>query len=144
VDSKPSLAQLQKPEESHFDVLIIGSGAGGGTLARGDWLPQEPQNSDADAVFQKGRSLSMDTWFDGAGKPYQPGTHDFRLRQRDFEPWYQKAEAMAANAHGFLLRPHGECGGGGARWREAALFGRHRDGELWRRQQRPAAAAFCQ
>ena len=112
MDALPSLAQLQKPEASHFDVVIIGSGAGGGTLARvlaptglrililerGDWLPQEPQNWDAEAVFQQGRYLSKDTWYDGAGKPFQPGSHyfvggatkmygahHFRLRERDFE-----------------------------------------------------------
>jgi len=46
----------------HYDVIIIGTGAGGGTLAhrlapsgkrillleRGDWLPREPQNWLAD------------------------------------------------------------------------------------------------
>jgi choline dehydrogenase-like flavoprotein len=112
VDLLQSLGQLQKPETNHFDLLIIGSGAGGGTLARvlaptglrililerGDWLPQEPQNWDADEVFQKGRYLSKDIWYDGKGNPFQPGTHyfvggatkmygahHFRLRQRDFE-----------------------------------------------------------
>ncbi|MFN9694487.1 MAG: NAD(P)-binding protein, partial [Synechococcaceae cyanobacterium] len=55
--SLPAPAQLELGERRHFDVVIIGSGAGGGTLARalapsglnvlvlerGDWLPQEPQ-----------------------------------------------------------------------------------------------------
>jgi choline dehydrogenase-like flavoprotein len=86
VDLLQSLGQLQKPETSHFDLIIIGSGAGGGTLARvlaptglrililerGDWLPQEPQNWDADEVFQKGRYLSKDIWYDGKGNPFQP------------------------------------------------------------------------
>ncbi len=58
-------AQLQKPDRQDFDLVIIGSGAGGGTLARvlaptglrililerGDWLPQEPENWDAEAVY---------------------------------------------------------------------------------------------
>ncbi|MFM7651848.1 MAG: GMC family oxidoreductase, partial [Vulcanococcus sp.] len=97
---------------AHFDVVIIGSGAGGGTLARtlaasglkilvlerGDWLPQEPQNWDAEEVFQKNRYISKDTWFDKHGKPFPPGSHyfvgwatkmygaaHFRLRQQDFE-----------------------------------------------------------
>ena len=105
-------AQLQKPDRQDFDLVIIGSGAGGGTLARvlaptglrililerGDWLPQEPENWDAEAVFQKGRYVSKDIWFDGKGQPFQPGSHyfvggatkmygahHFRLRQRDFE-----------------------------------------------------------
>ena len=108
----PSAAQVQVSEGEHFDVVIIGSGAGGGTLARvlaptglkilvierGDWLPQEPQNWDAEEVFQKGRYLSKDTWYDKHGKPFQPGSHyfvggatkmygahHFRLRARDFE-----------------------------------------------------------
>jgi len=108
----PAPAQLEVADGAHFDVVIIGSGAGGGTLARhlapsglkilvlerGDWLPQEPQNWDAEEVFQKGRYLSKDTWFDKDGKPFQPGSHyfvggatkmygaaHFRLRQQDFE-----------------------------------------------------------
>ncbi|QVL53773.1 MAG: GMC family oxidoreductase [Cyanobium sp. M30B3] len=108
----PVAAQLEVGHGDHFDVVIIGSGAGGGTLARalaptglrilvlerGDWLPQEPQNWDAEEVFQKNRYVSKDTWFDKHGKPFQPGSHyfvggatkmygaaHFRLRQQDFE-----------------------------------------------------------
>ena len=67
----------------HYDVIIIGTGAGGGTLAhqlapsgkrilileRGDWLPREMQNWDATAVFVKNRYVSPDTWYDKNGKP---------------------------------------------------------------------------
>ena len=94
-----------------YDVIIIGSGAGGGTLAhrlapsgkrilileRGDWLPREVENWSAEAVFQDGRYISHDTWFDAKGKPFQPQIHYFvggatkfygaalyRLRERDF------------------------------------------------------------
>lgn len=108
----PAAAQLQVADGAHFDVVIIGSGAGGGTLARhlapsglkvlvlerGDWLPQEPENWDAEAVFQKNRYVSKDLWLDRHGKPFQPGSHyfvggatkmygaaHFRLRARDFE-----------------------------------------------------------
>ena len=109
----PDPAQLQVSNGAHFDVVIIGSGAGGGTLARhlmehsqlrvlvierGDFLPQERENWDAEAVMQKGRYVSTDPWLDKHGKPFQPGSHyfvggatkmygaaHFRLRARDFE-----------------------------------------------------------
>jgi choline dehydrogenase-like flavoprotein len=94
-----------------YDVIIIGSGAGGGTLARhlapsgkrilllerGDWLPREPQNWLAQDVFVDNRYVSEDTWYDGQGKPFQPQIHYFvggatklygaalyRLRAEDF------------------------------------------------------------
>ena len=52
-------------DDRSYDVIIVGSGAGGGTLARhlapsgkqilllerGDWLPREIQNWDAEEVF---------------------------------------------------------------------------------------------
>ena len=57
---------------NQYDVIIIGSGAGGGTLARhlapsgkrilllerGDWLPREPENWNAEEVFVKNRYVS--------------------------------------------------------------------------------------
>ncbi len=72
-----------------YDVIIIGSGAGGGTLARhlapsgkrilllerGDWLPREPQNWSAADVFIENRYVSPDTWYDADGKPFQPQVH---------------------------------------------------------------------
>jgi choline dehydrogenase-like flavoprotein len=75
----------------HYDVIIIGSGAGGGTLAhvlagsgkrillleRGDFLPREMGNWDPRQVFVEGRYISKDTWFDGAGQPFQPQVHYF-------------------------------------------------------------------
>ena len=95
----------------HYDVIIVGSGAGGGTLAhrlapsgkrilileRGDWLPREIENWDAEAVFVDNRYISPDTWYDANGKAFQPQVHYFvggatkfygaalyRLRERDF------------------------------------------------------------
>ena len=94
-----------------YDVIIVGSGAGGGTLAghlapsgkrillleRGDWLPREPQNWSAQDVFVDNRYVSPDTWYDAPGKPFQPQIHYnvggatklygaalYRLRAEDF------------------------------------------------------------
>src|SRR5437667_1547684 len=72
-----------------YDVIIIGTGAGGGTLARhlapsgkrilllerGDWLPRELENWDGAAVFEKNRYVSPDTWYDKDGKAFQPQVH---------------------------------------------------------------------
>ncbi len=74
-----------------YDVIIVGSGAGGGTLAhrlapsgkrvlileRGDWLPREIENWDATAVFVDNRYVSKDTWYDHDGKAFQPQVHYF-------------------------------------------------------------------
>ncbi len=96
---------------SSYDVIIIGTGAGGGTLARqlapsgkrillierGDWLRREPQNWMAQDVFEGNRYVSPDTWYDGKGKAFQPQIHYFvggatklygaalyRMRKEDF------------------------------------------------------------
>jgi choline dehydrogenase-like flavoprotein len=75
----------------HYDVIIIGTGAGGGTLAhalagsgkrillleRGDFLPREMGNWDPQQVFVDGRYISKDTWFDDGGQPFQPQVHYF-------------------------------------------------------------------
>src|SRR5690349_11729231 len=93
------------------DIFIIGSGMGGGTLARalagsgarvlilerGEFLPREPQNWSADAVFGENRYKTKEVWRDAAGKPYHPGIHYWvggntklygaalpRLRKEDF------------------------------------------------------------
>ncbi len=94
-----------------YDVIIVGTGAGGGTLARhlapsgkrilllerGDWLPREPSNWLAQDVFVDNRYVSEDTWYDPKGKAFQPQIHYFvggatklygaalyRLREEDF------------------------------------------------------------
>jgi len=96
---------------SNYDVIIIGSGAGGGTLARqlaptgkrililerGDWLKREALNWDAKAVFVDNRYISPDSWYDSNGKAFQPQVHYYvggatkmygaalyRLRREDF------------------------------------------------------------
>ena len=94
-----------------FDVIVIGTGAGGGTLAhtiaqtgkrillleRGDFLTKELGNWDPDPVFVDGQYISPDTWYDQDGTPFQPQVHYFvggatkmygaalyRLRPEDF------------------------------------------------------------
>ncbi len=75
----------------HYDVIIVGTGAGGGTLAhtlawsgkrillleRGDFLPRELANWDSKPVFVDGKYISRDTWFGSDGKPHQAGTCRF-------------------------------------------------------------------
>ncbi|MBV8637837.1 MAG: GMC family oxidoreductase [Candidatus Eremiobacteraeota bacterium] len=96
----------------HYDAIIIGTGAGGGTLAhklapsakkilileRGPFLPRERENWDTVAVMQKERYHTTEVWYDRHGKPIHPGTGYwvggntkvygaalFRLRERDFQ-----------------------------------------------------------
>ncbi len=96
---------------SDYDVIIIGTGAGGGTLARhlapsgkrvlllerGGWLAREPQNVSADDVFVSGRYVSSDVWHYDNGEVFAPQVHYFvggatkmygaalyRLRAEDF------------------------------------------------------------
>jgi choline dehydrogenase-like flavoprotein len=93
------------------DVIIVGSGIGGGTLAyrlvehglhvtmleRGGYLPQEPDNWDVDAVFFRKKYVPQETWLDKGGRAFHPGTYYYvggssklyggamlRLRERDF------------------------------------------------------------
>src|SRR5258706_4924651 len=97
---------------AHFDVVIIGSGAGGGTVAqrlaasgktilileRGEQLPREAENWSSRAVFVQHRYRTQEKWYDKLGKPFTPNTHYWvggntsfygaalmRLRGRDFE-----------------------------------------------------------
>ena len=100
-----------------YDVVIIGSGAGGGTLAyhlanagkrvlileRGSFLPQEKPNWDTTAVFLDNRYHTKDVWTDKDGKLLHPGTGYwvggntkvygaalFRLREQDFGVLHHK------------------------------------------------------
>lgn len=94
-----------------YDVIIIGTGAGGGTLLhrlapsglrilvleRGEFLPRERENWDAEEVFTRGRYLAREKWLDAGGGEFQPYTHYWvggntkvygaallRLRESDF------------------------------------------------------------
>jgi choline dehydrogenase-like flavoprotein len=95
----------------HYDIIIIGTGAGGGTLAyrlapsgkkillleRGNYVPREKDNWDTKAVVTEGKYHIREPWYDDKGKPFHPGTHYFvggntkfygaalvRLRKEDF------------------------------------------------------------
>jgi len=95
----------------HYDVIIIGSGAGGGTLAwrlagsgkriliveRGDYVRREKANWDSRAVNVEARYHAREVWRDRDGKPLHPhtsynvggntkfyGAALFRMRERDF------------------------------------------------------------
>jgi choline dehydrogenase-like flavoprotein len=96
---------------THYDVIIIGSGAGGGTLAyrlapsgarvllleRGDYVPREQDNWSARAVNVEAKYHTKESWTDGDGRPLHPHTNYyvggntkfygaalFRLRRQDF------------------------------------------------------------
>jgi choline dehydrogenase-like flavoprotein len=95
-----------------YDIVIIGSGAGGGTMAhaladsparilvleRGDVIPQEDANWDPEAVWKHLRYRVPERWIDRAGREFRPYTHYcvggntkfwgsvlYRLRREDFE-----------------------------------------------------------
>ncbi len=97
---------------AHFDVVIIGSGAGGGTMAyalagssarvlvleRGGFVPQEAENWNAEAVWKHGRYRAQEVWSDADGAALRPYLHYgvggntrfwgsvlFRFRREDFE-----------------------------------------------------------
>ena len=71
------------------DVVIIGSGMGGGTTAhalarrgvdvlvleRGERIPREPENWSPRAVFVERRYKPTEQWLDGTGRPSSPGVH---------------------------------------------------------------------
>ena len=95
----------------HYDVIIIGTGAGGGTLLhalaptgkrilvleRGGFVPREPANWDTRAVNLEGRYNTREVWRDREGGELHPHTNYFvggntkffgaalfRLRREDF------------------------------------------------------------
>jgi choline dehydrogenase-like flavoprotein len=98
--------------DKHYDIIIIGSGPGGATVAqslattgkriliieRGDYLPRTRENWDAQTVFVDNAYQAKEDWFDKSGKKFHPGLHYyvggnskvygaalFRLRARDFD-----------------------------------------------------------
>jgi len=98
-------------QDTHFDIIIIGTGAGGGTLAyalapaglkillleRGDYVPREKENWSTRAVHVDARYNTTEVWRDGGGRELHPHTNYavggntkfygaalFRLRKEDF------------------------------------------------------------
>lgn len=96
---------------NHYDLIIIGTGAGGGTLAyalaptgkrilileRGSFLPQEKDNWSSRAVFTDNKYTAHETWIDKNGQIFHPGIHYYvggntkvygaallRMRPQDF------------------------------------------------------------
>jgi choline dehydrogenase-like flavoprotein len=94
-----------------YDIIIIGTGAGGGTIAhaladsparilileRGDFVPQEEENWHPEAVWKHLRYQTAERWLDDRGEEFRPYTHYnvggntkfwgsvlFRLREGDF------------------------------------------------------------
>jgi choline dehydrogenase-like flavoprotein len=95
-----------------FDIIIIGTGAGGGTMAhalsdtgarilileRGDFVPQENENWNPEAVWKHLRYQTAELWVDDRGREFRPYTHYcvggntkfwgsvlYRLRREDFQ-----------------------------------------------------------
>lgn len=95
----------------HYDFIIIGTGAGGGTLLhklapsgkkilvleRGDFVKRELDNWNSRKVNVEGHYNTKETWYDHAGKPLHPHTNYnvggntkfygaalFRMREADF------------------------------------------------------------
>ena len=99
-------------DDQHYDVIIVGTGAGGGTLAqklapigkqilileRGSVMALEEQNRADVDVFKKGRYRAPEQWYDREGEPFSPQVNYaiggntkiynatlMRMRDRDFE-----------------------------------------------------------
>jgi choline dehydrogenase-like flavoprotein len=97
--------------DQRYDMIIVGTGAGGGTIARalaptgkrilllerGGWLPREKENLSSKAVFLEARYKAKEVWYDARGREIHPGIHYyvggntkvygaalFRFRAEDF------------------------------------------------------------
>src|SRR5438552_14183055 len=77
------------PNANHYHVIIIGTGAGGGTLAyklapsrkkillleRGGFVPREKDNWESRAVNVEGKYNTKEVWYDKKGEPLHPHTN---------------------------------------------------------------------
>lgn len=98
-------------DDQHYDVIIVGTGAGGGTLARklaptgkkilvlerGEYQEKESSQLEDVDVFTKEQFHALEQWFDRDGEPFSPQTNYsvggntkvysgalMRLREADF------------------------------------------------------------
>jgi choline dehydrogenase-like flavoprotein len=101
----------EPPDELECDIVVIGSGMGGGTLAyalrnsgarvliveQGDFLPKEFANWSPDAVHVQGHYKNSAVWYEESGRAFVPGNYHYvggstkmygatlpRLREHDF------------------------------------------------------------
>jgi choline dehydrogenase-like flavoprotein len=97
---------------TNYDVIIIGTGAGGGTLAyalaatgkqilileRGEYIPREKANWSPQDVYMEGLYRTSERWLNSQGKEFQPSLYHrvggstkvygaalFRMRRADFD-----------------------------------------------------------
>ncbi len=109
--------------DTHYDVIIIGTGAGGGTLLyklapsgkrilvleRGDFIPREKDNWSSRANVMEEKYHAPEKFLDSDGKEFQPGTHYyvggntkfygaalFRFRKEDFSELRHKGGVSPA------------------------------------------------
>ena len=108
----PAPASITAPRADGYDIVVVGSGAGGGTMARalaptgarilvierGDFVPQEEDNWSPEAVWKHLRYRTRERWLDAQGREFLPYTHYcvggntkfwgsvlYRLRREDFQ-----------------------------------------------------------
>ncbi|MGR3279696.1 dehydrogenase, partial [Acaryochloris marina NIES-2412] len=99
-------------DDQQYDIIIVGTGAGGGTLAqklaptgkqilileRGSVMALDEQNLAGVDVLRNKRYHSPEQWYDQSGEPFSPQTNYavggntkiygaslMRMRERDFE-----------------------------------------------------------
>ncbi len=106
------------PED--FDVIIIGSGAGGAAAAyklvkagkrvlmleKGNRLPRDASTLSTAIVFKEGRFFNKTEWQDGRGEPFTPTGEHYNLGGKT--KWYGAA-LLRFSAHEFEADPSYQC-----------------------------------